>query len=189
MVTILAGQVLATTKDLKTSACTAGGKPHARIIDIINKIPNEVNEKFYGCGAPLPMVYLRALLLLTSSALQGLKSETEQRHPASAFQCITHHACQLARSPQGVCQGLCLGEAELDLDTLLGDHPLPTSPHFLDTERSNDFHTAPPSHKYVPLSASDGSSQNLRHLASTLRRRSVQGYLTHKKNPPPLGPP
>lgn len=51
-----AGQVLATTKDLKTSACTAGGKPHARIIDIINTIPNEVNEKFYGCGAPLPMV-------------------------------------------------------------------------------------------------------------------------------------
>ncbi|KAJ1477871.1 S-adenosyl-L-methionine-dependent methyltransferase [Baffinella frigidus] len=49
------GKVLATTKDLKTSACTAGGKPHARIIDIINTIPNEVNEKFYGCGAPLPM--------------------------------------------------------------------------------------------------------------------------------------
>ena len=111
MVHILAGQVLATTKDLKTSACTAGGKPHARIIDIINKIPNEVNEKFYGCGAPLPMVYLLALLLLTSSALQGLKSETEQRHPARAFQCIIHQACQLARSPS---------EAELDLDTPWG---------------------------------------------------------------------
>ncbi len=24
-------------------------------VEIIKKVPNEVNEKFYGCGAPLPL--------------------------------------------------------------------------------------------------------------------------------------
>lgn len=49
------GKVLATSKDLKTSACTASGRPHPRIIDIMRKVPAEVSDKFYGCGAPLPL--------------------------------------------------------------------------------------------------------------------------------------
>lgn len=49
------GKVLATSKDLKTSACTASGRPHPKIIDIMRKIPAEVMDKFYGCGAPLPL--------------------------------------------------------------------------------------------------------------------------------------
>ena len=49
------GKVLATSKDLKTSACTASGRPHPQIIDIMRKIPAEVMDKFYGCGAPLPL--------------------------------------------------------------------------------------------------------------------------------------
>jgi arsenite methyltransferase len=49
------GQVLATSKDLKTSACTAAGRPHAKLLEIFKKIPTEVMEKFYGCGAPLPL--------------------------------------------------------------------------------------------------------------------------------------
>lgn len=48
-------QVLSTSKDLKTSACTASGRPHAKLLEIFKKIPTEVMEKFYGCGAPLPL--------------------------------------------------------------------------------------------------------------------------------------
>ncbi|KAL3142960.1 hypothetical protein ABBQ38_003245 [Trebouxia sp. C0009 RCD-2024] len=49
------GKILATSKDLKTSACTASGRPHSKIIDLMRKIPVEVMDKFYGCGAPLPL--------------------------------------------------------------------------------------------------------------------------------------
>ena len=49
------GKVLANSKDLKTSACTASGRPHPQIIDIMRKVPAEVMDKFYGCGAPLPL--------------------------------------------------------------------------------------------------------------------------------------
>ncbi|KAJ9462239.1 putative arsenite methyltransferase [Diplonema papillatum] len=49
------GKVLSTSKDLKTSACTASARPHRLIMDIIKKLPNAVTEKFYGCGAPLPL--------------------------------------------------------------------------------------------------------------------------------------
>lgn len=49
------GQVLKTSKDLKTTACTASGRPHQSIVDILYKVPEEVKDKFYGCGAPLPL--------------------------------------------------------------------------------------------------------------------------------------
>eukprot|EP01060_Flectonema_neradi_P003337 TRINITY_DN1213_c2_g1_i1.p1 TRINITY_DN1213_c2_g1~~TRINITY_DN1213_c2_g1_i1.p1 ORF type:complete len:397 (+),score=95.85 TRINITY_DN1213_c2_g1_i1:77-1192(+) len=49
------GKVLKTTKDLKTSACTAAGRPPLIIRDAMKKVPNTVMEKFYGCGAPIPM--------------------------------------------------------------------------------------------------------------------------------------
>jgi arsenite methyltransferase len=49
------GKVLKTSKDLKTSACTASGRPHSEIVRIMEDIPKEVIAKFYGCGAPLPL--------------------------------------------------------------------------------------------------------------------------------------
>eukprot|EP01023_Acetabularia_acetabulum_P065429 TRINITY_DN865_c1_g1_i6.p1 TRINITY_DN865_c1_g1~~TRINITY_DN865_c1_g1_i6.p1 ORF type:complete len:406 (-),score=82.93 TRINITY_DN865_c1_g1_i6:254-1471(-) len=49
------GQVLTTTKDLKTNACTASGKPHPVIGKKIGAVPEEIRAKFYGCGAPLPL--------------------------------------------------------------------------------------------------------------------------------------
>lgn len=48
------GKVLSTSKDLKTNACTACNKPPQNVLDAIKKVPVEVDEKFYGCGAPLP---------------------------------------------------------------------------------------------------------------------------------------
>ncbi|KAJ2500336.1 hypothetical protein GGH96_002833 [Coemansia sp. RSA 1972] len=49
------GKVLESSKDLKTSACTAGAAPHAIVRKIINTIPSAVNDKFYGCGNPIPL--------------------------------------------------------------------------------------------------------------------------------------
>ncbi|RKP08595.1 putative methyltransferase [Thamnocephalis sphaerospora] len=48
------GKVLTTSGDLKTSACTACTIPPKYVTDAIALVPSEVNEKFYGCGAPLP---------------------------------------------------------------------------------------------------------------------------------------
>lgn len=49
------GKVLKSSKDLKTNACTASGKPHPVIQEAISKIPMPVVEKFYGCGSPIPL--------------------------------------------------------------------------------------------------------------------------------------
>ncbi|KAJ2596071.1 hypothetical protein GGF39_003587, partial [Coemansia sp. RSA 1721] len=43
------GKVLASSKDLKTSACTAASRPPAKIMSIISQIPDAVTSKFYGC--------------------------------------------------------------------------------------------------------------------------------------------
>ncbi|KAJ2122936.1 hypothetical protein IW147_002984 [Coemansia sp. RSA 720] len=49
------GKVLESSRDLKTSACTAGAAPHAIVRKIIKTIPDAVNDKFYGCGNPIPL--------------------------------------------------------------------------------------------------------------------------------------
>lgn len=48
------GKVLKTKKDLKTSACCATDTypPHLR--ELIREIPQEVLDKSYGCGLPIP---------------------------------------------------------------------------------------------------------------------------------------
>ena len=48
------GKVLQRSDNLKTSACTAASRPPPRLRNILGKVPQEVIEKFYGCGAPLP---------------------------------------------------------------------------------------------------------------------------------------
>ena len=49
------GETLATSADLKTSACCAAGALPLHIRDIVRRIPSPVTDKFYGCGAPLPL--------------------------------------------------------------------------------------------------------------------------------------
>jgi len=48
------GKVLSTSKDLKTSACTAGKAPPKYVLDALRKVPGEIMDKFYGCGTPIP---------------------------------------------------------------------------------------------------------------------------------------
>eukprot|EP01061_Rhynchopus_euleeides_P011160 TRINITY_DN20726_c0_g2_i1.p1 TRINITY_DN20726_c0_g2~~TRINITY_DN20726_c0_g2_i1.p1 ORF type:complete len:398 (+),score=201.56 TRINITY_DN20726_c0_g2_i1:75-1196(+) len=49
------GKVLSTSKDLKTSACTAAGRPHPVVLKAMKRVPTEIKDKFYGCGTPLPL--------------------------------------------------------------------------------------------------------------------------------------
>ncbi|KAJ2082992.1 hypothetical protein H4R24_001186 [Coemansia sp. RSA 988] len=49
------GKVLASSNDLKTSACTAAAAPHPIIRKAIESVPDAVNDKFYGCGNPIPL--------------------------------------------------------------------------------------------------------------------------------------
>lgn len=65
------GKVLHTSKDLKTSACTASGRPHPLIASAINRVPEAVREKFYGCGNPLPAGGLEGLNVLDLGSGSG----------------------------------------------------------------------------------------------------------------------
>ena len=48
------GKVLKASKDLKTNACCASGKPPKWIQLPLSKVHPSVLEKFYGCGFPFP---------------------------------------------------------------------------------------------------------------------------------------
>ncbi|PNU20992.1 methyltransferase type 11 [Geothermobacter hydrogeniphilus] len=48
------GKVLSSQKDLKTSACCSSESLPARHREILARIEDEILEKFYGCGSPIP---------------------------------------------------------------------------------------------------------------------------------------
>mmetsp|Transcript_3695 Transcript_3695/g.8855 ORF Transcript_3695/g.8855 Transcript_3695/m.8855 type:complete len:363 (+) Transcript_3695:108-1196(+) len=49
------GKVLSSSKDLKTSACSAIKRPHEEILKVLKLIPTAITDKFFGCGSPLPL--------------------------------------------------------------------------------------------------------------------------------------
>lgn len=48
------GKILKSKNNLKTNVCTIINKPRKEILDILNKIPDEIKNKFYGCGSIIP---------------------------------------------------------------------------------------------------------------------------------------
>jgi len=48
------GEVLKSTNDLKTSACCTLKAPHPTITKALKQVPKEIQDKYYGCGTPLP---------------------------------------------------------------------------------------------------------------------------------------
>ena len=48
------GKQLQNKNDLQTTACCAIDKPPVEIREILPLIANEIHERFYGCGSPLP---------------------------------------------------------------------------------------------------------------------------------------
>jgi SAM-dependent methyltransferase len=49
------GRVLQNSQDLKTNACCASDAPPEYIRHILMQIDDEIVEKFYGCGSPIPV--------------------------------------------------------------------------------------------------------------------------------------
>ncbi len=49
------GRVLGSTQDLQTSACCTAEKLPAHLLEVEKLIHDEVKDKFYGCGSPLPL--------------------------------------------------------------------------------------------------------------------------------------
>ena len=89
------GKVLQGTKDLKTSACTAAGKPHPLLRSLMARLPEEVQSRFYGCGVPVPLgiqglrvldlgsgsgrdCYLSAALVGEAGSVTGIDMTEEQ---------------------------------------------------------------------------------------------------------------
>jgi arsenite methyltransferase len=50
------GEVLQATRDLKTSACCAGDAVPVHLRALVADVHPEIQERFYGCGLPLPPV-------------------------------------------------------------------------------------------------------------------------------------
>ncbi|WP_269475740.1 methyltransferase domain-containing protein [Streptomyces gossypiisoli] len=48
------GKVLASSADLKTSACCTNAAPPPHIAAALGRVHEEVLDRFYGCGSPIP---------------------------------------------------------------------------------------------------------------------------------------
>lgn len=48
------GKVLQSSQDLKTSACCTAESMPAHLREILKEVHEEVKDKFYGCGSPIP---------------------------------------------------------------------------------------------------------------------------------------
>lgn len=48
------GKVLSSNKDLQTSACCTAEAMPAHLRDLLKDVHDEVQDKFYGCGSPIP---------------------------------------------------------------------------------------------------------------------------------------
>ena len=97
------GKQLQSKNDLKTSSCCAIGGPPAEIRDILPLIADEIHNKFYGCGSPLPPllegmtvldlgcgtgrdVYIASKLAGESGRVIGVDMTTEQIETAIKYQ-------------------------------------------------------------------------------------------------------
>jgi len=104
------GKVLQSSKDLKTSACTAAGKPHPLLRQLMANIPEEVLSRFYGCGAPVPLgipglrvldlgsgsgrdCYLSSALVGEAGFVIGIDMTEEQLQVSCAAQAICAICC------------------------------------------------------------------------------------------------
>lgn len=48
------GKVLQTSADLQTSACCSAEAPARHVVEALKQVHEEVKDRFYGCGSPIP---------------------------------------------------------------------------------------------------------------------------------------
>lgn len=97
------GKVLATKADLQTTACCPTDAMPERLKPLLANIADEIHERFYGCGSPLPValhgrtvldlgcgtgrdVYLAAQLVGETGRVIGLDMTEEQLAVARKYQ-------------------------------------------------------------------------------------------------------
>ena len=97
------GKELQSKNDLKTSSCCAVDRPPAEIRDILRLIASEIQDRFYGCGSPLPPmlegktlldlgcgtgrdVYIASKLIGENGCAIGVDMTTEQIETAIKYQ-------------------------------------------------------------------------------------------------------
>jgi SAM-dependent methyltransferase len=97
------GKKIQNKDDLKTSSCCATGKPPIEIVPILPLIADEIKNRFYGCGSPLPPlldkmtvldlgcgtgrdVYIASKLVGESGQSIGVDMTTEQIETAKKYQ-------------------------------------------------------------------------------------------------------
>ena len=97
------GKQLHSSDDLKTSSCCCNEKPPAAVRDILPLIADEIKDRFYGCGSPLPPllegmtvldlgcgtgrdVYTASKLVGESGCVIGVDMTTEQIETAMKYQ-------------------------------------------------------------------------------------------------------
>lgn len=97
------GKQLQSKDDLKSGACCCSEKPPAEIRDILPLIADEITDRFYGCGSPLPPllegmtvldlgcgtgrdVYIASKLVGESGRAIGVDMTTEQIETAIKYQ-------------------------------------------------------------------------------------------------------
>ena len=97
------GKQLHSSSDLKTSSCCCSDNPPAVIKDILPLIADEIKDRFYGCGSPLPPlldgmtvldlgcgtgrdVYTASKLVGESGCAIGVDMTTEQIETARKYQ-------------------------------------------------------------------------------------------------------
>ena len=96
------GKQLRSKKDLKSGACCCADRPPAAIKDILPLIADEIKDRFYGCGSPLPPmlegmtvldlgcgtgrdVYIASKLVGESGCAIGVDMTTEQLDIAEKY--------------------------------------------------------------------------------------------------------
>ena len=97
------GKQLHSKDDLKTSSCCCTERPPAEIMNILPLIADEILDKFYGCGSPLPPllngmtildlgcgtgrdVYIASKLVTETGNVIGVDMTTEQIETAIKYQ-------------------------------------------------------------------------------------------------------
>lgn len=97
------GRILQSSADLKTSACCLAEALPARILDALKNVHEDVKNRFYGCGSPIPPAlkglkvldlgcgsgrdcYVLAQLVGAEGQVTGLDMTTEQLEVARSTQ-------------------------------------------------------------------------------------------------------
>ncbi|KAJ2472422.1 hypothetical protein EV174_005833, partial [Coemansia sp. RSA 2320] len=146
------GKVLGSSKDLRTSACTASGSasPHPLIRQALSLVPPAVTERFYGCGNPVPLgiegkdvldlgcgsgrdCYVAAVLVGAGGSVTGVDMTEEQLHVArqsvGEFERIKNISAARLRFLHGYAEDLAAaGVADSSVDVCISNCVVNLSP-------------------------------------------------------------